>query len=135
MEEPDEDLVAEAEDSELEEEAEAELEAAADDDSEAEVGAAEVLAGAEEAAEEPEPTLAQKVWTAGRTWSLRNGHVSKGSSDKEFVDGWSSAYSERRPGRKHSGRSRWRGWSTHQCGRRRKPSRWPGICHPGRWRL
>lgn len=79
MAEPDEDLVAEAEDSELEEEAEAELEAA---DSEAEVGAAEVLAGAEEAAEEPEPTLAQKVWTAGRTWSVRNGQVSKGSPDK-----------------------------------------------------
>lgn len=70
MAEPDEDSVAEAEAelSEPEAEAELELEAAADD-SDAEVGAAEVLAGAEEAAEEPEPTLAQKVWTAGSTWS------------------------------------------------------------------
>lgn len=56
------------------------------------MGAAEVLAGAEEAAEEPEPTLAQKVWTAGRTWSVRNGLVSKGSSDKDSVGGWGSAY-------------------------------------------
>lgn len=71
MAEPDEDSVAEAVVSEPEAEAEAELEAA--DDSDAEVGAAEVLAGADEAAEEPEPTLAQKVWTAGRTWSLRGG--------------------------------------------------------------
>lgn len=39
------------------------------EDSADEVGAAEVLAGAEAAAEEPDPTLAQKVWTAGRTWS------------------------------------------------------------------
>lgn len=62
------DIVMEALDSMLEAEADMELEAAADD-SEAEVGAAEVVAGAEEAAEEPEPTLAQKVWTAGRTWS------------------------------------------------------------------
>lgn len=91
MAEPIEDPVEEALLSELEEAAEAELEAAADD-SEAEVGAAEVLAGAEEAAEEPEPTLAQKVWTAGRTWSVRNGLVSKGSSDKDGVGGWGSAY-------------------------------------------
>lgn len=55
---------AEAEVSEAE--AEPELDA---DDSAADVGAAEVVAGAEEAAEEPEATLAQKVWTAGRTWS------------------------------------------------------------------
>lgn len=68
MAETDEDSVAEALLSEAEE-AEAELELEAADDSEAEVAAAEVLAGAEEAAEEPEPTLAQKVWTAGSTWS------------------------------------------------------------------
>lgn len=67
MAETDEDSVAEALLSEAEE-AEAELELEAADDSEAEVAAAEVLAGAEEAAEEPEPTLAQKVWTAGSTW-------------------------------------------------------------------
>lgn len=66
MAEADEDSVAEALLSEAEE-AELELEAA--DDSDAEVAAAEVLAGAEEAAEEPEPASAQKVWTAGRTWS------------------------------------------------------------------
>lgn len=64
MAEPEEAPVAEAEVSEAE--AEPELDGA---DSDAEVGAAELVAGAEEAADEPEPTLAQKVWTAGRTWS------------------------------------------------------------------
>lgn len=84
--EPEEDSVAEADDSELEAEAEAELEA----DSEAEVGAADVEAAAEEPAEEPEPTLAQKVWTAGRTWSERSSHVSyrRTHTHKDIVDGW-----------------------------------------------
>lgn len=61
------DSVAEAEVSIPEPDSEAELEAEASD---AVVEAADVLAGAEAAEEpEPEPTLAQKVWTAGRTWS------------------------------------------------------------------
>lgn len=79
--EADEALVAEAELSEAEAEAEAELDA-----SDAALEAAEVTEeaaeeAAEDAAEEPEPTLAQKVWTAGRTWSKRDIHVSIGSQD------------------------------------------------------
>lgn len=68
MAECEEDSVAEAVLEEPEADADALLAA---DDSADEVGAAEVLAGAEDAAEEPDATLAQKVWTAGRTWSWR----------------------------------------------------------------